>query len=558
MRRLLSFVALSAISLALPACAQQAPDTAQGITTLKTTARLVAIDVTVTDAKGNLVHGLTCPDFRLLDRKSPQKLRSCEDHTEPPPPLEAAPTLPPNVFSNAASPNLPETLDVFVFDFLSAGVYGPKMRLAARELLGTPIPGHRIAVFAIGDHLHLVSGFSDRIASSQDLQRKLTRAASGSLEAELPLVPGMDSDKSADKVVPLAMGAQRQLAAERNRHTVEQLRAIAAYVAPLPGRKRLLWVGGSKFTFGAQDTVESMYFDGEAFAMLLRLSREFADERVQVFPIDAGGVTVESTNFAARANMATTAQETGGKAFYGNNDLNDLFRKALDTGNEFYTLSYTPTEITSNGKFHEITISVPERKLRLSYRRGYLAPDADRERILAEAIARNPSPPREPTGIAKALTRGFPDATSLHFQVRIDPASPVTREPVAAFKKGKPTPMDRMYTLNFTVNTADIAWVSDGTMQTANLKTHMAIYDLENELAGGNDTPVKLRLTSGQYEMARTQGVHLHLTTHLSLIPGMHLRLAVEDLGNHHLGTVELDSGSLQPVPIQERATVTP
>lgn len=77
----------------------------QTITTLHTDARLVVLDVVVTDTKGHPVRGLKAGDFKLLEDGQPQTVKSFEEHA-PVDPATAAKTmaamakLPPNTFTN--------------------------------------------------------------------------------------------------------------------------------------------------------------------------------------------------------------------------------------------------------------------------------------------------------------------------------------------------------------------------------------------------------------------------------------------------------------------------
>src|ERR1700677_1766468 len=70
----LKFVVLLLLASAGPVVAQEAGDSPAGArgVTLKVNARLTLVDVTVTDAKGKPVHGLTQADFTVKEDGKPQ------------------------------------------------------------------------------------------------------------------------------------------------------------------------------------------------------------------------------------------------------------------------------------------------------------------------------------------------------------------------------------------------------------------------------------------------------------------------------------------------------
>src|ERR1700679_1898618 len=70
--------------------------------TLKVYSRETIVDVTVTDAKGNPVHGLKQEDFTVKEDNKPQPIKSFAEygsHAVPEPPK-----LPPNVYTNLQPP----------------------------------------------------------------------------------------------------------------------------------------------------------------------------------------------------------------------------------------------------------------------------------------------------------------------------------------------------------------------------------------------------------------------------------------------------------------------
>jgi hypothetical protein len=85
--------------------------------TFHANSRVVLTDVTVTDKRGNPVHGLKATDFRIFDNKEPQEMASFEEHGKGDTVLTSAPgVLPPGVFSNAYLEHPPHVLNILFID----------------------------------------------------------------------------------------------------------------------------------------------------------------------------------------------------------------------------------------------------------------------------------------------------------------------------------------------------------------------------------------------------------------------------------------------------------
>ncbi len=91
--------------------------------------------------------------------------------------------------------------------------------------------------------------------------------------------------------------------------------------------------------------------------------------------------------------MIRLADETGGRAFYFNNDLAGLVRTAIADAEVSYTLGFYPDENGFDGKFHNIAVKVSRPDVEARHRSGYLAlkdqapNEKERRAILTELIA---------------------------------------------------------------------------------------------------------------------------------------------------------------------------
>ncbi len=92
--------------------------------------------------------------------------------------------------------------------------------------------------------------------------------------------------------------------------------------------------------------------------------------------------------------LYSLAADTGGKAFFDNNDLVAGIARAQRAISDYYLIGYYTTNTAQNGRFRRIKIAVPERlSASLDYRQGYYANKefgkfngAEKERQLEDAL----------------------------------------------------------------------------------------------------------------------------------------------------------------------------
>ena len=148
----------------------------------------------------------------------------------------------------------------------------------------------------------------------------------------------------------------------------------ARHLAGIPGRKNLIWVGNgfpSANLVGLEQTQADLIE-----AAMKRCTARLLAARITMYTINPtanstsmvevdtpddlntsqdengsdpfGGGTVSLTNFAT---------STGGVSFAGRNDLNNVIAEGVAKGQEYYTLSYSPTNTSDDpAKFRKIRI----------------------------------------------------------------------------------------------------------------------------------------------------------------------------------------------------------
>jgi len=449
----LKFVVLLLLASAGPVVAQQAgdsPSASSGVT-LKVNARLTLVDVTVTDAKGKPVHGLTQADFTVKEDGKPQPIRNFQEFgVEIPAAQAAARVLPPNVYSNAQPP-APTTsaVNVLLMDDVTTGLAdGLKMapdhlmysRIQAIKYLKTMAPGTRIAILEFADGLRVVQNFtSDREVLLAAINSLAYKPVHGTYVGPPP--PKCDAANTQSQMV---VGALDQ---------------AAAFLSGTKGRKNLIW-----FTPGTPWLTDYKAFSSDLCLTdytpeLQRAYGLLTAAQVSLYPVDprgldtclnsvdtrgGGGPSARSSRVGCTTDdlwsMDELAKATGGVAYYNRNDLDAAVSEAIATGADYYSLAYVPPVSKYDGKYHTINVKVDKPGLQLQYREGYTSVDLAK---LPKAAKKNADKPALPpvNEFTAAMGHGVAPSTQLLFDVRVLPAKPggpaVVGSPNPALK-GKP------------------------------------------------------------------------------------------------------------------------
>jgi VWFA-related protein len=129
----------STLALLLALSAVPVAAHAQPTPTLKVYSRETLVDVTVTDAQGHPVHGLTQSDFAITEDGAPQSIRSFQEFSaRTATAARTLPKLPPNVYSNL-QPSAPgSAVNILLLDFVdtSPGANPLSTRLSLQDAIG--------------------------------------------------------------------------------------------------------------------------------------------------------------------------------------------------------------------------------------------------------------------------------------------------------------------------------------------------------------------------------------------------------------------------------------
>lgn len=474
-----------------PALPQEATPPVQ---TLKTTTRLVVVDVVIADKHGQPVHGLQRSNFHILENGREQTPKVFEERRSE----GMAVSIPPAIQSsgngvmavtNAGQESVSPALNVVLFDALNTASSDQSFaRSQVKKVIKELPAGSRIAIFVLRNDLHMVQGFTTdtaQLAAAMDKEKSSlggpwfndpdlallsqgpdpAAGLGGGASPGAGSVAGLGSTLSGN-AAPGQLGpttylgnvAQRDeqgLTSElRTRKTFAALAVMARYLSVLPGRKNLMWLAGV-FPFDLlPDTSQANPdpFRGNATygGAMHDLALQMEAGHIAVYPIDVRGLTDEgvfgaagggvpnlaSINAAAGAQlsqqivMENIAHETGGRAIYNDNDIRGSIIETLNQGGNFYTLAYTPEDKNWNGKYRKIEVRTDVKDVHLYYRHGYLADDP----------VKSPAAPAFDTvpKFSVAMLHGAPERAEVVMTVQATPTGRFVED-----KERKPAVEDR-------------------------------------------------------------------------------------------------------------------
>jgi VWFA-related protein len=348
---------------------------------LKLEVRRVLVDVVVTDKQGNAVRGLRKADFVVKEDKTAQTVLSFDyfDGSKPSYVPRKLPALPANTFVNLPSEPEQGPLYVLYYDMVNTP---PDDQMSFHQQLLDFVdkapPGTRMALFVNAAGLHLVQGFTSDHA--------LLRAAILS-KGPGPHLPDVF-------LYPEIYGGEDAGAALSN------LKFIAQYLNGIPGRKNLLWLSsgfpipvGPTMTGHNSDTGVAGGFSSSTIQIndltyLLSDSIEktyaaLATSQVALCPVDVSGVDNSPDKYDLERDIA---EATGGHAYYANNRVVQLLDKAVEGGESYYTLTYSPTNMKYDGSARHIEVTLANKaNYTLTFRTLYYGSPDDAPRPAAHA-----------------------------------------------------------------------------------------------------------------------------------------------------------------------------
>jgi hypothetical protein len=204
----------------------------------------------------------------------------------------------------------------------------------------------------------------------------------------------------------------------RNLNTYRAIEQLSERLGAMNGRRKaILWIGGQiafdpiNFPCLSPDPMQYCAVQASAPALLAAYRDAIATanrHNVAVYPIDPSGLTTTlgMGELQRQAALRMVAEDTGGVAVVGTNNLTAMYQAIVRDNSAYYLLGYTPSVEYRDGKFHDLRVRVKRPELTVRARKGYFAPRPDSSRAAERPL---------PEGVSAAAAR---DALRMPVPVR--------------------------------------------------------------------------------------------------------------------------------------------
>lgn len=412
-----------------------------GVYALHVKAKTVILDVVVTDKQGHAVTNLTQDSFTILEDRQPQRITSFERPGVHP--LAGDVRIESTADLDRKAPGAP--VDLIVLDEINTRFEDMAFaRYSLKKYLDAQPGKLSQPTMLVAVDLHHMTVLKDYTQDKASILSALNRHLS-----QYPY--HLDTSSWTAERFSAAFGALMQVAEATVGH---------------PGHKNMIWIGRG-FPDVRTDTMqpEDEAQLADAIELCINMLR---DARITLYSVDPAGVPSAPTPdvdgvdvadpFGGNFQFNDVAAATGGKAFFGRNDVNVEIGASVRDGASFYTLSYTPTDASDAAKpFRRIRVVMKDPSLRAVAREGYYAPRA--------SVASNTKSPSI-ADRSKFDLLGASETTLIYDGV-----------PIALSRSEKDPAVIRLH-----IGREGIAWAGVGAEQTAKLQILYAIFDRKDKL----------------------------------------------------------------------------
>jgi VWFA-related protein len=406
-----------------------------------------------------------------------------------------------------------------------------------------------------------------------------------------------------------AAAAMQQFMAEQSasqndlrvKTTLEAFQELAGYLAGIPGRKNVIWFSSAfpLVLFPDPELRDAFAVSREYDPLVRKTDAMLAGAQVAVFPVAAEGNSTDSLydaegRFQAKSTapaqssqtsaptaqpesqqriaqnmeigslqqdsvqrnanhtaMQIIARDTGGVATVNTNGLSEAVAHVIDQGSFFYTMTYTPTNTATDGKYRKIQVKLSRDDSgdKLAYRRGYYAADTKQAKAEADKPVGDPLHP--------FMGPGMPNTTQIPLALRVQriatPSAAAAadagpslqkrnRPPTASQGGDNPNlkgPLTR-YRVDFVIAASGLELDPnpDGSRH-GKIEATIVIYDHEGVALNWMVRSLDLDMDAARYAQVKANGVNFNLDID---VPngGVILRSGVFDLNANFAGTVEV------------------
>ncbi|HVY94953.1 MAG TPA: VWA domain-containing protein [Bryobacteraceae bacterium] len=319
--------------------------------------RVVQVEVVAIDSSGNPVTGLAKDDFSIRDNGKARAIdifsvESQGGAVKVPP----RPKLPAGVFTNRGPAPVENSRPptVILLDASNGG--GVPFQWARQAVMGVlkklP-PDERIAVYVVARHQGLML-LQDYTSDHALILKRLSHyVAPAPPPPPPPNTRGLTSEES------------EYLQREATENIRLSLQGLAEHLSLGPGRKNIFFLTPG-FSQRAMNEGGKPGWD-KTFTAL-------NEANVAVNTVDPTGVHPRTEGIFAEEQIA---EETGGRAYFGKNDADDMLAEGIAASHVEYTLGFYLPESEQDSQFHSLQIATSRRGVQLSWRKGYYAGETE-------------------------------------------------------------------------------------------------------------------------------------------------------------------------------------
>jgi VWFA-related protein len=366
---------------------------------------MVVVDVTVRDAKGNLIGDLKREDFRIYEDNVAQSVVTFAAEKVAIGPASAAETpaavpttassKPPAVVNFGLNPDLPvkkeslvgKRMTILFFDLSSLQTENLIRSVdAARGFIEKQTgPQDLMAVATYSSTLSLVQDFTN----DRELLLKTLNALSSteSGEGDSGSTSTADASSSSDEVfVPDSV----QFNVFNTDRRLSAIETLAKAYREFPERKSLIYFSSGVSTTGVENNAQirstvdsanrsnmSIYTVDSQGLVALPPGGDASRGSAGGTMLGGGGMMQQRNNLlGAQETLVTLSHDTGGRSFSDSNDLTLAMKQVQTDTNVYYVLGYFSTNSKEDGKYRKIRVEVIRPSLKIAHRPGYFASKA--------------------------------------------------------------------------------------------------------------------------------------------------------------------------------------
>jgi VWFA-related protein len=618
LRRWMSWLILPSLIVVSLHSQTSTPDSSDVRTTFKANARVVIVDVVVTDRNDQPVPGLHKEDFQVLEDGQAQTVSFFEEHTGAAPIVAKPAALPPNVFTNLPRTDAPDSLNVLLLDALNTPLQDQSFvhKKMVKYLAGIH-PGSRLAIFTMSLQLRLVHRFTsdpavllaalnDKKSGGGPIGSALLRSGA-EINADQQMVGQLQSLLGVDPGIQASIDALQQFQAEtaanqtdsRVATTLFELQQLARYLSGFPGRKNVIWFSGAfPLNVFSPSNATPTANSGNSLSQSSSISapnglgrvyeeevQKTADEltkaQVAIYPVEAGGLLYSlydastiTSNVTATARQSTQSQmqDLQNDTTQRNGDHATMDELAKDTGGEaFYNTNALDDALSramhNGARYYTLDYSPTNKDMDGRYRRIEVKVthgkyklayrrgyNADDEKMERAAARKPPGDPLQPL-----MAPGMPDFAQIVYLMSVLPSNPQPDSKAA--RAGDNPKIDGPFTrygVDFAIKEKDLKLdpAPDG-IRHGNLEMTLIAYDHYGNPLNWMVRSMEFSLTPERYSAFLKMGLQLHFDIDAPKASA-YLRTGVYDLASGKAGTLEIPLNAPAIVPVAASSQAAP